>query len=72
MRFQELANNEAEGFAFRDPLAPRKHVLDLGALVDDPPARALPAHKTACLSREITLGEDVVRDVRQALTLDVR
>jgi anti-sigma-K factor RskA len=34
-------------------------------------AGGLPGHKRARMAREISLGKDMVREVRQALTLEV-
>jgi len=50
----------------------RQHVFDLGALFDVLPARALPGHQRACLAGKIPLGKDIIGDMRQALTLEVR
>jgi hypothetical protein len=69
---KELTNNEAEGLCVTDALAPRKHFFNLSALVDDLPTCALPAHQRTRLAGKIALGEDMIRDVRQALTLEVR
>jgi hypothetical protein len=72
MASEELTNNEAQGLTLAMAFTPGKHILDFGALVDDLPTRSLPAHQRTCLARKIALCEDVVRDVRQALTLKVR
>jgi hypothetical protein len=72
MSSEVLTNNEAQGLSLTETFAPREHVLDLSALVDDLPTCTLPAHKRTRLAGKIALGEDVIRDVRQALTLEVR
>ena len=64
-------DREAQGLFFADTFAPRQHVFDLHAFFDVLSASALPGDKRAGLARKISLGEDVVRDVRQALTFDV-
>lgn len=69
---KERTNNEAQGLAIANTLTPRKHVVNFSAFIDDLPARALPAHQRTRFARKIAFGEDVVRDVSQALTLKVR
>jgi len=71
LRFLQV-NNEAQGLSIANTLAPRKHFFDLRALIDDLPTCSLPAHQRTRLARKVAFGEDVVRDVSQALTLEVR
>ena len=52
-------------------LAPREHLLDLGALFDVLPTCTLPRYESTRIGWKIPLGEDVVRDVCQTLTLEV-
>jgi hypothetical protein len=68
---RELTDYEAQGFILADAFAPRQNVIDLHVFFDVLSASGLPGHKRARLAREITLGEDMVREVRQALTLEV-
>jgi len=65
-------NNKTQGLFIASTLAPRKHFFDFRALIDDLPTRALPAYQRTCLARKVAFGEDVVRDVSQALALKVR
>jgi len=64
-------NHEAQGLRLGKTLTPSEHVLDLDALFDVFPRRTLPGYERTRLGREIPLGKDVVRDVRQTLTLEV-
>ena len=65
-------DREAQGLFLADTFAPRQHVFDFHAFFDVLSASALPGDKRTRLAGKISLGEDMVRDVRQALTLDVR
>lgn len=69
---RKLTNDEAQGLSLAMTLAPGEHVLNLSVLFDVLPTCALPRYKRTRVGREITLGKDVVRDVRQTLTLEVR
>jgi len=64
-------DDEAQGFILADAFAPRQNVFDLRVFFDVLSASSLPGHKRARLAREIPLGEDMIREVRQALTLEV-
>jgi hypothetical protein len=68
----QLTDNEAQGFSLANAFTQREHVLNLGAFVDDLATWGLPAHQSTRLGGEISLGKDMVREVRQALTLEVR
>ena len=68
---RKLTNDEAQGLSLAMTLAPGEHVLNLGALLDVLPTCTLPGYERTRVGREITLGKDVVRDVRQTLTLEV-
>jgi len=65
-------NYEAQGLGLAKTLAPREHVLNLDALSDGLATHTLPVYERSRLSGEIPLGEDVVREVRQTLTLEGR
>jgi hypothetical protein len=67
-----LTNHKAQGLFLAEAFAPRQHVLNLGVLVDVLPARTLPCYQRACLAGEIPLGKDMVREMRQAHTLEMR
>jgi hypothetical protein len=69
---EKLTNYEAQGLCLTETLAPREHVLDLDALIDVLATHTLPGYEGTRLGGEIALGEDVVRDVGQTLTLEVR
>jgi len=62
---------EAQGLILADTFAPRQNVFDLCVFFDVLSASGLPGHKRARMAREISLGKDMVREVRQALTLEV-
>jgi len=64
-------NYEAQRLRLAKTLVPREHVLDLDALFDVLATRTLPVYVGARLGGEIPLGEDVVREVRQTVTLEV-
>ena len=68
----EPTNYEAQGLCLAKTLTPREHVLNLDALIDVLATHTLPGHERTRLGGEIPLGEDVVREVRQTLTLEVR
>src|SRR6266403_408841 len=72
LRSTRLTNHKAQRLFLADAFTPRQHVFDLGALFHVLPARILPGYQRACLAQEIPLGKDMVREVRQALTLEVR
>ena len=63
-----LTDHEAQWLFLAKTLSPRKDVFDPGALFDVLSASAFPRHQRTNLAREISLGEDVVRDVREAFT----
>jgi hypothetical protein len=67
-----LTNHEGQGLRLAKTLTPSKHFFDLDALFDVLPARSLPGYERARLAGEIPLGKDVVGEVRQTLTLEVR
>jgi len=64
-------NYEAQRLCLAKTLVPREHLLNLDALSDLLATRTLPVYERTRLGGEIPLGEDVVREVRQALTLEV-
>jgi len=66
-----VINYEAQGLCLAMALAPREHVLNLDALFDVLATDTLPVYERTRLGREVPLGEDVVREVRQTLTLEV-
>ena len=72
MSSAQLTNNEAQGLCLANAFTQSEHVLNLGALVKDLATWGLPAHQRTRLGGKISLGKDVVREVRQALTLEVR
>ena len=61
-----LTDHETERLFFANALTPREYILDLGALVDVLPARALPRHHRARSAREVSLRKYIIRDVRHA------
>ena len=63
---------EAQGLCLTKTLVPREHVLNLDTLFDDLAARALPVYERTHLGGEIPLGENVICEVSQTLTLEVR
>jgi hypothetical protein len=65
-------NYEAQGLCLAKTLVPREHVLNLGALFNALATHALPVYERTRLGGEVPLGEDVVREVCQTLTLEVR
>jgi len=65
-------NYEAQGLCLAKTLVPREHVLDLDALFDVLATRTLPVYERTRLGGKIPLGEDVVREVRETVTLEVR
>jgi len=65
-------NDEAQGLRLAKTLAPTEHVFNLDALFDVLATHALPGYERTHLGGEISLGEDVVREVRQTITLEVR
>jgi hypothetical protein len=65
-------NYEAQGLCLAKTLVPREHVLNRDALFDGLATRSLPVHERTRLGGEIPLGEDVVREVRKTLALEVR
>lgn len=65
-------NYEAQGLRLTKTLVPGEHVLNLDALFDDLATRALPVYERTHLGGEIPLGENVVCEVSQTLTLEVR
>ena len=67
-----LTNHEAQGLFRAGTFARRQDIFDLHIFFDVLPRSALPGHKAACLAGKISLGKDIVRDVSQALTLEVR
>jgi hypothetical protein len=68
----EPTNYEAQGLCLAKTLARREHVLNLDALFDVFATHTPPGYERTRLGGEIPLGEDVVREVRQTLTLEVR
>jgi hypothetical protein len=69
---EKPTNYEAQRLSLAKTLVPREHVLDLDALFDVLAARTLPVYVRTRLGGEIPLGEDVVREVCQTVTLEVR
>jgi hypothetical protein len=69
---EKPTNYEAQGLCLAKTLVPREHVLDLDALFDVLATRTLPVYERTRLGGEIPLGEDVVREVRETVTLEVR
>jgi hypothetical protein len=63
-----LTDHETEWLLLANALAPGEYVLDLGALLNVLSALAFPRHHRTGLAREIPLREDIIRDMRQALT----
>jgi len=64
-------NYEAQGLCLTKTLVPREHVLNLDTLFNDLATRALPVYERTHLGGEIPLGENVVCEVSQTLTLEV-
>jgi len=64
-------NYKAQGLRLAKTLVPREHVLNLDALFDVLATHTLPGYERTQLGGEIPLGEDVVREVRQTVTLEV-
>lgn len=64
-------NYEAQGLCLAKTLVPREHLLNLDVLIDVLATHTLPVYERTRLGGEIPLGEDVVREVRQTLTLEV-
>jgi hypothetical protein len=67
-----LTDHEAQRLFLAGALAPSQHVFDLHAFFDGLAALALPVNEGARLAREVSLGEDIIREVSQVLTLEVR
>ena len=65
-------NYEAQGLCLTKTLVPREDVLNLDALFDVLATRTLPVYERTRLGGKIPLGKDVVREVSQTLTLEVR
>ena len=63
-----LTDHETEWLLLANALTPGEYVLDLGALLNVLSALAFPRHHRTGLAREVPLREDIIRDMRQALT----
>jgi hypothetical protein len=69
---EKPTNYEAQRLCLAKTLVPREDILDLDALFDVLATCTLPVNVRTRLGGEIPLGEDVVREVRQTVTLEVR
>jgi len=69
---ESQVDHEAQGLLLADTFTPRQDIFDLTIFFDVLSTRALPGHAAAHLAGEIPLGEDVVRELRQAFTFEMR
>lgn len=63
-----LTDHKAQWLFLAKTLSPREDFFDPSALFDVLSASAFPRHQRTDLAREISLREDVIRDVREAFT----
>jgi len=61
-------DHETQWLFLAKTLSPREYVFDTGTLFDVLSARGFPRHQRTDFAREISLCEDIVRDMREALT----